>query len=89
MAKNKENKQQEKLLKLLVEALAPKKEKKLHKDDIKNRIIVIDGIIHEEMLSLNEAKKYAKNFATHDVEFEVYALEGKLSVNLPVELETK
>lgn len=86
MANN--NQTQPDIIEALAEALKAKKAKKPGKNSIKNRILVINGQVATDMVSMKQAKKAAKQLATTDAVVQVYACEGTLSVALPIELVT-
>jgi hypothetical protein len=74
----------EKILAKLAKAFSTNKKKK--KSAKKDRILTVDGKVYDEMLSLKDAKKMAKQYATCDVKIDIYQKEGTLQVDLPVEV---
>ena len=73
----------EEILQGLAAVFSPAKKQKKDKC---NRIIVINGKIADNMISLKQAKKIAKQLATTDADIKVYVLEGTLSVDLDVKV---
>jgi hypothetical protein len=73
----------EEVVALLVDALTPKKEKKPKR----NKILVINGVVCSDMVSMKEAKKVAKRLAVTDSKIELYEKTGELTVDLPVEVK--
>ena len=82
MAKN-DNLTPDEVLANLVKAFSPKAEVKKEK---LNRILVINGNISNEMVSMKQAKKIAKQLATTDAVVKTYKLEGTLSADLTITL---
>lgn len=54
--------------------------------ETKDRILSINGTICSDVLTLDAAKKKARQLATTDAVIKVYKLEGTLSVDLNVAL---
>ena len=73
----------EEILAKLEAVFAPVKATKKTK---KNKILVINGNIGSEFVSVKEAKKIAKRLATTDAKIELYSLEGEVSVELPISI---
>lgn len=57
------------------------------KKDKCNRILTINGRISENMVSLKQAKKIAKQLSTTDAVVKTYVLEGTLGTNVEVEVK--
>ncbi len=79
--------EKEDIVAVLAEIFAPKKKAK--KSDTPDRIVVVDGVIGTQLVTLKQAKKLAKLSATRDITIQTYVLEGTLSVALPVEVTTE
>ena len=56
------------------------------KKDKRNRILVVNGNIANELISMKQAKKITKQLATTDATVQTYTLEGTLSTDLNVSI---
>lgn len=74
----------EEILQKLASVFSPEKKAKKEK---RNRILMINGRISENMVSMKEAKRIAKQLSVTDAIIQTYVLEGTLSTNLEVEVQ--
>ena len=78
----KKNKQPNPLIAELVAALTPKVTK-LKKSKF---ILIVDGVIPSDMITMKEAEKAAKRLATTSAKVEVFSSLGVLATDLKVKL---